>query len=46
MFLILFFQCLQQHLRIYDPTTMKTFMDGVDENNTKEEEDGIDEQIV
>ena len=40
-------QRLQHCLRIYeDPTTMKTFMDGVDENNTKEEQDDMDEQIL
>ena len=40
-------QHLQHHLRIYeDPATMKTFMDGVDEYNTKEEQDDMDEETV
>ena len=40
-------QRLQQRLRIYeDPVTMKTFMDIVDEYNTKEEQDAMDEEIV
>ena len=40
-------QRLQHRLRIYeDPATMKTFMDGVDENNTKEEQDDMDEETV
>ena len=40
-------QRLQQRLRIYEnPTTMKTVMDGVNENNTKEEQDDMDEETV
>ena len=40
-------QRLQHCLRIYeDPTTMKTFMDGVDEYSTKEEQDDMDEETV
>ena len=38
---------LQHRLRIYeDPTTMKTFMDGIDESNTKAEQDDMDEETV
>ena len=40
-------QRLQHPLRIYeDLATMKTFMDGVDENNTKEEQDDMEEETV
>ena len=40
-------QRLQHRLRIYeDPTTMKTFKDGVNENNTKEEQDDMDEETM
>ena len=40
-------QRLQQRLRIYeDLTIIKTFMDGVDEYNTKEEQDDMDEETV
>ena len=40
-------QRLQHCLRIYeDPTTMKTFMDGVDEYNTKEEQYDMDEETL
>ena len=40
-------QGLQHRFRIYeDPATMKTFMDGVDEYNSKEEQDDMDEETV
>ena len=40
-------QLLQHRLRIYeDLATMKKFMDGVDEYNTKEEQDDMDEETV
>ena len=40
-------QCLQHRLRVYeDPATIKTFMDGVDGYNTKEEQDDMDEETM